>query len=108
MSPNQHKQSDQPIGWAWALILAELVPDSADKLLDRGLEYGNSRAVCNVHWQSDVVHGQTVATMVIAQLHGNAEFRADLAAARSEIAALQAAGKVADLDCAAEAAALER
>jgi acid phosphatase (class A) len=40
------------IGAAWALILAELAPDRADAVLARGTSYGQSRMVCNVHWQS--------------------------------------------------------
>ncbi|WP_314405095.1 acid phosphatase, partial [Stenotrophomonas rhizophila] len=43
------------IGWAWALILSEIAPDRADAIQLRGRNYGESRLVCNVHWQSDIL-----------------------------------------------------
>jgi acid phosphatase (class A) len=95
-------------GWAWALILAEIVPESADRVLTRGWEFGQGRAICNVHWQSDVTQGRTLGAIVVAHLHSDPEFRADLEAARGEIAAVRANGDVPDLDCTAEEAALRQ
>ena len=37
------------IGWAWALILAEMAPNYADAILARGRAFGESRTICNVH-----------------------------------------------------------
>ena len=93
-------------GWLWALILAELVPEKTDAILARGWEYGQSRAVCNVHYQSDVTAGRTVGSALVARLHANEEFRADLEAAREEVAKLSAEGLPPERDCEAEAAAL--
>ena len=45
------------IGWAWALLLAEISPEHTDAILARGLAFGESRIICNVHWQSDVIAG---------------------------------------------------
>lgn len=95
------------IGAAWALILAELAPDRADAVLARGISYGQSRMVCNVHWHSDVTAGREMGAAVVARLHGDATFRADMDAARAELAQLRKAGTpVRQRDCAAEAAAL--
>lgn len=93
-------------GWGWALILAELAPDRADAVLARGRAFGQSRVVCNVHWLSDTEEGRTVAAAVVARLHGDPQFRADLEAARGELAALRKAGPPPQQDCAAEAATL--
>jgi acid phosphatase (class A) len=90
-------------GWAWALIFAEIAPDRTDAVLERGWEYGQSRAVCNVHWQSDVIQGRLVGAALVARLHANAEFRADLERARNEIAAVRAKGLPPNRDCKAEA-----
>ena len=90
-------------GWVWALILAEVAPDRIDAVLARGWEYGQSRAVCNVHWQSDVSQGRTVGAALVARLHANAEFRADLETARKEIDAARAKGLPTGRDCKAEA-----
>ncbi|MEG8132892.1 phosphatase PAP2 family protein [Xanthomonas hortorum] len=74
------------IGWSWGLILAELAPAQRDALLARGRAFGDSRLVCNVHWQSDVIQGRMMAAATVAALHDNPEFQKDLAAARREIA----------------------
>lgn len=95
------------IGWAWALTLSEIAPERATALIARGRNYGESRLVCNVHWQSDVLAGRFMGAATVARLHDDPAFRADLAAARSEIAAARAAGQTPANDCAAEAAVLQ-
>jgi acid phosphatase (class A) len=94
------------IGWGWSLILSELAPERADALLARGQAFGDSRAVCNFHWNNDVVQGRVMAAATVAKLHADATFRADLAAAKEEIALQRAKGSKPNRDCAAEAAAL--
>ncbi|MEB1530232.1 acid phosphatase [Xanthomonas sp. WHRI 7945] len=90
------------IGWAWALILGEIAPDRADALIARGRNYGESRLVCNVHWQSDVLAGRFMGAAAVARLHADPAFRADLEAARGEIARAQAQGATPSEDCAAQ------
>ncbi|WP_338084147.1 phosphatase PAP2 family protein [Cupriavidus neocaledonicus] len=94
------------IGWAWALILTEIEPARANELLARGRAFGQSRVVCNVHWQSDVNAGRTMAAATVARLHADPTFRADLERARREVAAARAAGARPSRDCQAETAAL--
>ncbi|WP_433925400.1 acid phosphatase [Stenotrophomonas nematodicola] len=95
------------IGWAWALILSEIAPDRADAILARGRNYGESRLVCNVHWQSDILEGRFMGAAAVARLHGNAAFNKDLMAARKEIVAARKAGLHSSRDCAAEEAVLK-
>jgi acid phosphatase (class A) len=40
------------IGWAWALVLAEASPDQSQAILARGRAFGESRLVCDVHWEA--------------------------------------------------------
>lgn len=94
------------LGWAWALILVELVPDRADALLQRGHAFGQSRVVCGVHWQSDVDAGRVMGAAAVARLHANPTFLAQAALARGEIEQARAKGQKSALNCAAEAAAL--
>jgi len=77
--------------WSWALILTELSPAKADPLLTLGRESGESRVICGVHFISDVEAGRTLAAGMVARLHSDPTFEADLAAAKREIAAAKAA-----------------
>lgn len=94
------------IGWAWALLLSEIAPDRADAIQARGRNYGESRLVCNVHWQSDILEGRFMGAAAVARLHDNAAFQQDLLAARKEILAARRAGRHASRDCTAEEAVL--
>jgi acid phosphatase (class A) len=94
------------IGWAWALILSEIAPDRTDAILARGRAFGESRIICNVHWHSDVVEGRFVGAAAVARLHADPAFRADLEAAKTEVAALRPKGLKPTRDCKAETEAL--
>jgi acid phosphatase (class A) len=96
------------IGWAWALILSEISPDQTDAILARGRAFGESRVICNVHWQSDVIEGRFMGAGTVARLHADPAFRADLEAAKAELAAVRAKGLKPLRDCAAEAAAMAK
>jgi acid phosphatase (class A) len=78
------------LGWSIALILAEAVPDRASEILARGRAYGESRVVCGAHNASAIEAGRTAGAALVATLHGSPAFRDDVAAARSELAALRA------------------
>lgn len=91
------------IGWTWALILAEVDPENIDAILARGRAFGQSRVVCNVHWQSDVNEGRFTAAAVVARLHGDPKFLADIEAAKAEIKAIRSKGLPTMRDCKAEA-----
>ena len=101
--------ADYPSGhttWSWTvgLILAEAEPDRATEILTRARAFGESRVVCGVHNASAIEAGRTNGAAVAAALNGDPIFRADLAAARKEIASLRAAGAPPAAACAAEAA----
>ncbi|MGY4661489.1 acid phosphatase (class A) [Pseudomonas chlororaphis] len=93
-------------GWAWSLVLAEINPARATELMTRGLSYGQSRVICDAHWQSDVDAGRIMGAATVASLHGNPAFLADLEAAKEEVKAEQKAGLKPTEDCAAEGVAL--
>lgn len=93
-------------GWAWALTLAEINPERADLLLKRGLSFGQSRVICNAHWQSDVDAGRIMGAATVARLHANPDFLADIRAARKEVKAAKTKGTASQATCTAEEAAL--
>jgi len=76
-------------GWAAALVLAEISPERQDAILQRGYEYGQSRVICGVHWQSDVNAGRVIAAAAVARLHTLPDFQRQLVAAKREIAELR-------------------
>ncbi|MEG3143675.1 phosphatase PAP2 family protein [Sphingomonas sp. RT2P30] len=90
------------IGYGWALILAQLLPDRAAALVARGRAFGDSRRVCNVHWLSDVEEGRVTAAMTVARLNADPAFLADLDTARAELRTVHALPH----GCEAEAGAL--
>ena len=75
------------LGWTFALILSELAPDRSSALMAHGRAFGESRAVCGMHWESDVEDGRYVGAAVVAALHSDPAFRADMDAVRTEVAA---------------------
>ncbi len=77
------------IGWATALVLAEINPDRQNEILKRGFEMGESRVICGYHFQSDVDAARIVAAGVVARLHADPGFQAQLAKAKAEFANLQ-------------------
>ena len=88
------------------MILSEIAPDRTNALVARGRAFGQSRVVCNVHWQSDVIEGRFMGAATLARLHADPAFRADLEAAEAELAPVRAKGPKPTRDCDAEAAAL--
>src|SRR6185436_10989864 len=91
--------------WLYALLLAEIDPDNSAAIVARGRAFGESRAVCGVHYVSDVEGGRLTTTALVAALHGDAEFETDMAAARAELAnARTAAPKPNAASCPADAA----
>lgn len=73
-------------GWTFALILAEINPERQDTILSRGYQYGQSRVICGVHYQSDVTAGRMVASAVVARLHADPAFMEQLKKAKEEFA----------------------
>jgi len=86
-------------GFGWGLILASVAPDRTDTVIRRGIDFGDSRQVCNVHWPSDVEQGRVLGAAVFARLQSEPEFRSDLEAARKEVAAARASGAAAPANC---------
>ena len=77
-------------GWETGLVLSELAPDAATAILARARAFGQSRVVCGVHNASAVEAGWMTATAIFAAQNASPAFRADVEAARSELAALRA------------------
>ena len=82
------------IGWATALVLAEINVENQDAILIRGYEMGQSRVISGFHFQSDVDAGRLVSAAIVARLHANDDFNAQLKKAKEEFEKLKKAGKI--------------
>ena len=97
------------MGWTWALLLADLAPDRSTAIMARGRAYGESRIVCGAHNASAVDAGRATAAATLAKDLAQPAFQADLAAARTELAALRAdPATPRPRNCAAEAALISK
>lgn len=77
------KSSSYPSGHSFrgmmtALLLAEIHPEHAAELINRGEEFGESRVICGFHWESDIVAGRLVALKVADALRANPDFKAEI------------------------------
>ncbi|MBS0968333.1 phosphatase PAP2 family protein [Nissabacter archeti] len=72
-------------GWAIALVLAEIKPSNKEEIIKQGYEYGQSRVICGVHWQSDVIAGRLMGAVLVSTLHSNKEFEEALEKAKKEV-----------------------
>jgi acid phosphatase (class A) len=93
-------------GWGWALVFAQINPERSNELFTRGIAFGQSRVICDAHWQSDVDAGRIMGAATVSRLQTNATFLADLKAAKVEVKAAKA--RRAAPACAAETTALSR
>lgn len=77
------------IGWATALVLAEINPERKGEIMQRGYDFGQSRVICGAHFQSDVDAGRLVGAAVVAALHADKNFCRQLQRAKKEFRRLQ-------------------
>ncbi len=71
-------------GWASGMLAAITFPSLQDTLLSRAYEYGRSRVLGGMHWQSDVDDARLIATTSIARMLTSDTFKTQLTAARDE------------------------
>lgn len=95
-------------GWGWALVFSQINPERSNELLRRGIAFGQSRVICNAHWQSDVDAGRIMGAATVARLQTDPAFLADLKAAEAEVNAAKAKPSASMADCAVEAAVLSQ
>lgn len=74
------------MGWAVALVLAEINPTRQNEILKRGFEYGESRVIVGFHYQSDVDHARIMTSALINRLNTNEDFSDMLKKAKEEFA----------------------
>lgn len=93
------------VGAAYGEVFAAIDPDHAPAAREIGRQIAVSRAVCGMHYDTDVREGVTLGRAVATDIVASPAFRADLPALRAEVAAVRATG-LTNAGCVAEAAAL--
>lgn len=93
------------LGAAYGAAIASLAPEKADDVSRIGHEIGVSRAVCAMHYPSDVAEGERLGLAVFARIAAAPVFQADALAAREELDRARDIGLTSPA-CAAERAAL--
>ena len=79
------------LGRLYAIVLADLLPQKRREIFARGDRFARGRLVNGVHYPTDVEAGLIAATVIAAELRQQQAFRDDLARARQELTAWQAA-----------------
>ena len=74
-------------GWLMGYLLAELVPERRDALMQRADEFARQRMMCGVHFRSDLEAGRRGAEWLVAKMHESAAFSRDESAAMRELRA---------------------
>ena len=79
-------------GMVVAHVLADMLDDPNDKshairekVLSRGMRYGDNRIICGAHWRSDIEAGRILASAVYEKLNNNEEFKKEFAEIQKNI-----------------------
>ena len=73
------------LGFASGIVLAHLIPEKSEEILDRASLYGENRINCGAHFPSDVVAGQVLGSLVGMELIKNEEFKRLFKASKEEL-----------------------
>lgn len=74
-------------GYTDALLMAEMIPERFDSLVERGARYGYSRIVLGVHYPLDVMGSRMVAQRNVAHYLNDPKYRALFNEARDQLRA---------------------
>ncbi len=72
-------------GTVQSLLLAELFPEHAEKILEFGRTIGWDRVIIGKHFPTDVNAGRVLGQAIVRELKKNAAFQRDFAAAKAEV-----------------------
>jgi acid phosphatase (class A) len=71
-------------GVLFALVLSDLAPQLQDKLMARGVQYGDDRVILGLHFPSDIAAGRALGEAIYAVLKDKKAYQDDLAAAKAQ------------------------
>lgn len=59
---------------AVTMLLCEVMPDRADKILKAGMEFAISRVITRYHWMSDILIGRLIGSMYVPVAHATVNY----------------------------------
>ncbi|PST18400.1 phosphatase PAP2 family protein [Mesorhizobium plurifarium] len=68
-----------------AIVLAQMIPEKGEEIMQRGRDLGFSRVIGGVHFPSDVEAGRILGAICAVMVRDNPAFLADFAEARAEV-----------------------
>lgn len=68
-----------------AMVLMELMPERADKILRAANQYAINRTIARYHWTSDTINGRVLGSATNAVAHAASDYENLLAQARKEL-----------------------
>ena len=80
-----YPSSHAALGYLYGLILTDMVPQYRAALVARAQTYAESRALCGVHYPSDLAAGKRAAEAIFAALKGSPRYHVAFPAVRDEI-----------------------
>ncbi|ESQ82539.1 hypothetical protein AEAC466_16875 [Asticcacaulis sp. AC466] len=86
-APTSYPSGHSTLGFTDGIILAHLMPAKADVIFTRAQDYAHNRVVCGVHFVSDTVASQALATGIAVEIMGSPQFQQEFAAAKAELVA---------------------
>lgn len=77
------------MAYTFGVVLAALVPEKSQAMLERSASYAYSREVCGDHYHSDVEAGHALGTALGVMLLNNTALKPEIDAAKAELQAAQ-------------------
>jgi acid phosphatase (class A) len=75
--------------YTFGVVLANLIPEKSQAILERSASYAYSREVCGDHYHSDVEAGHVLGTTLGALLLNNSALQFEIKASKAELRAVQ-------------------
>ena len=73
------------MAYSMGIILANLMPEKANQIMERSRKYANNRVFCGAHFPSDVVAGQVLGSLVALSMLENSLFKIRLEESKQEL-----------------------
>ena len=84
-APGSYPSGHAIFGYLSAILLANMVPEKAAALYERGHQYGANRVIAGVHFPTDLEAGRAAATVIAAGLMQNPQFQSEFESAKAEL-----------------------